>query len=389
MPGRRDLSDAETVNLHGYFSALYKNGKMKYGAYSKAGDLFGVSSKTATRIWKRALNRPPGVSVLEALKKKYKKNCGRRPISQELLSEKLSIVPLLRRSTLRSCAVATGLAVSTLHNAFKRGVLTRYRSYAKPSLLEKNKLERMQFCFSHIRRNLPTLPFEDMHNIIHIDEKWFYFTRVKNSFYLTPEEELPYRATKSKRYITKVMFLAAVARPRYNYTTRKYWDGKLGIWPIVHKVAAQRTSRNRSAGTMETKSLNLNGEVFTQYVIEHVIPAIKEKWPGRRKSQILIQQDNAKPHRQSLQAQECAVNIDELIQAVVKSYNDIDPTSLEDNFITLQSVMREILAHDGGNDFKIPHLDKKGNRRRGTEITRLHCPANIYKSAKKYITSKE
>lgn len=240
-----------------------------------------------------------------------------------------------------------------------------------------------------------------------------------------PEEELPYRATKSKRYITKAMFLAAVTQPRYNYTTRKVWDGKLGIWPMVHKVAAQRTSHNREAW-----SLNLNREVFTHYVTEHVIPAIKQKWPGRRKGRILIQQDNAKPHRQaadkiinaegkrdcwnirmynqppnspdlnildlgffnaiqSLQAQECAVNIDELIVAVLNSYNNIDPTSLEYNFITLQSVMREILAHNVGNDFKNPHLDKKGNRRRGTEITRLHCPANIYKSARKYIALKE
>lgn len=92
---------------------------------------------------------------------------------------------------------------------------------------------------------------------------------------------------------------------------------------------------------------------------------------------------------QSLQAETCARNEDELIAAVTEAYKNLNSNSLQYNFITLQSVMREILSHEGGNNYQIPHLDKSGHRRRGTEITGLHCPVDIYTSAKKFIESKE
>jgi hypothetical protein len=52
------------------------------------------------------------------------------------------------------------------------------------------------------------------------------------------------------------MFLAAVARPRYDCYGTVIFDGKLGIWPFTYEEAAKRKSKNRDAGTM-VKSLNL------------------------------------------------------------------------------------------------------------------------------------
>ena len=51
---------------------------------------------------------------------------------------------------------------------------------------------------------------------------------------MLPDKPEPDRKVKSKRFITKVMFLAAVGRSRPGF------DGKIGIWPFVEKVAAQR-----------------------------------------------------------------------------------------------------------------------------------------------------
>ncbi|KAJ0034614.1 hypothetical protein Pint_26432 [Pistacia integerrima] len=53
-----------------------------------------------------------------------------------------------------------------------------------------------------------------MENIIHVDEKWFYMTKQSEKYYLLPDEDEPLRTCKSKTFITKVMFLAAVTRPR-------------------------------------------------------------------------------------------------------------------------------------------------------------------------------
>ncbi len=54
--------------------------------------------------------------------------------------------------------------------------------------------------------------FIDMFDYVHIDEKWFYLTKGLEKYYLLPDEAEPVRSCKSKRFITKVMFLAVVAR---------------------------------------------------------------------------------------------------------------------------------------------------------------------------------
>ncbi len=83
---------------------------------------------------------------------------------------------------------------------------------------------------------------------IHIDEKWFYLTRLNQTVYLTPGEEPPERRVKSKKYIPKVMFLCAVACPRYDCGRKQWFNGKIGMWPLVEQVAAVRNSQNRPAG---------------------------------------------------------------------------------------------------------------------------------------------
>ncbi|DAZ93780.1 TPA: hypothetical protein N0F65_008047 [Lagenidium giganteum] len=56
-----------------------------------------------------------------------------------------------------------------------------------------------------------------MYDTVHVDEKWCYIQKVSSTFILTEDEDTPHISCPNKRYITKVMFLAAVARPRYDY----------------------------------------------------------------------------------------------------------------------------------------------------------------------------
>ena len=52
--------------------------------------------------------------------------------------------------------------------------------------------------------------FKSMHNIVHIDEKWFYMTKKPKNYYLLLDEDEPHRTCKSKNFIGKVMFLVAL-----------------------------------------------------------------------------------------------------------------------------------------------------------------------------------
>lgn len=92
------------------------------------------------------------------------------------------------------------------------------------------------------------------------------------------------------------MCLTAVARPRKNPITGEWWDGKIGTWFFVEKIPAARSSKNRPAGTMETKCVMVTKPVTVQMYLDNLLPAIEECWPSWSSKKVQIQQDNAKPH---------------------------------------------------------------------------------------------
>jgi hypothetical protein len=67
--------------------------------------------------------------------------------------------------------------------------------------------------------------------------------------YLATDEEMPERNAQNRDHLKKVMFLCAVARPRYNAAVNCTFDGKIGMWPFAEQSAAQRTrSVNQTRG---------------------------------------------------------------------------------------------------------------------------------------------
>ncbi|KAG6960656.1 hypothetical protein JG688_00009490 [Phytophthora aleatoria] len=106
------------------------------------------------------------------------------------------------------------MAHATLFREMKRGSLRSHTSHVKPLLNEANKTARLPFCLSDINKD--TMVFDDMLNAVHVDEKIFYVIEPKRRFLLLPDEPAPTRKVYSKRFITRVMFLAAVGRPRYD-----------------------------------------------------------------------------------------------------------------------------------------------------------------------------
>jgi hypothetical protein len=80
-------------------------------------------------------------------------------------------------------------------------------------LTDENKIRRVEFCKSHIGLLNHQYTFHDMLDTVHVDEKWFFLNKPTVKAYLAPDEKDPERASKSKRFPTKVMFLCAVAHP--------------------------------------------------------------------------------------------------------------------------------------------------------------------------------
>ncbi|CAI8613497.1 unnamed protein product [Vicia faba] len=267
-----------------------------------------------------------------------------------------------------------------------------------------------------------------MHNIIHIDEKWFYMTKKSEKYYLLPDEDEPYRTCKSKNFIAKVMFLVAQTRPRFDAGENETFSGKIGVFPFVTHEPAQRSSINRVAGTMVTKAITLvKRDVVRSFLIDKVLPAIREKWPrDDLKSTIFIQQDNTRTHInhndplfceaatkdgfdirlmcqpanspdlnildlgffsaiQSLQYKEAPKTIDQLIDAVVKSFENFPSIMSNRIFVSLQLCMVEIMKVTGSNKYKIPHINKERLERIGQLPIQIKCDPILIQEVNNYL----
>ncbi|KAH7847324.1 hypothetical protein Vadar_024741 [Vaccinium darrowii] len=248
--------------------------------------------------------------------------------------------------------------------------------------------------------------FKDMYNYVHIDEKWFYMSKEAERYYIVPNENEPHRTCKSKRFITKVMILAAVAQPRFDAHGNEEFSGKIGIFPFTCKEPAKRSSKNRVAGTLETKAITVTKEITRSCLIENVLPAIRAKWPHSGAVEtIYIQQDNARPHIrgldpefveaatqdgfdiaiQSLQYQKAPKTIDELVDAVEKSFEEMSSDNLNRVFLTLQSCMIEIMKVNRGNNYKLPHMGKSHLIRNGILPSQLQCDRAIVENAQAHL----
>ncbi len=289
----------------------------------------------------------------------------------------------------------------------------------KPYLTDQNKRDRVKFALSFVRGDVSSLPFRTMFDYVHLDEKWFYMTRIKENYDMVQGEKPPARKVKSKRFIMKVMFLCAVARPRYDHHRKSYFDGKIGLWPFVEHVPVKSSSRNRPAGTLQTKPITVTQDVCRSFSLGMVFPAIMNKWPAYKHHPVYVQEDNARHHVpshdqemrekgredgwnivlcnqpanspdfnvldlgffnaiHSLQHQAAAENIGDLLKAVETALGEIHPRKLGDIFLTLQKVMECVMDFNGGNDYKIPHLIKQVRRRAGNEVSTIFCDRAIF-----------
>ena len=269
--------------------------------------------------------------------------------------------------------------------------------------MEENKMSRMELALSFIDEN-NTSKFKNMEDLIHIDKKWFYLMKNGQRFIIAVDEEEPYRHVQHKSFLMRIMFLCAVARPRYDTNKNAWFDGKIGIWPIRKWEPAKQSSKKCAKGMPVWKNQCITRDVYCEYLIQKFLPAVKERWPMRNE-RIELQQDGAKslilednvefkevvdeiglnlavftqsPNSpdtnildlgffRAIQSfnDDCPANEEDLIKSVEKIYGEYPMCKLNYVWLTLQSCLNMIIENDGGNDYKILHMGKESLERRG------------------------
>ncbi|XP_021746046.1 uncharacterized protein LOC110711917 [Chenopodium quinoa] len=260
MKQRREIVDSMLVNM--------QQGNLPRGNLKQLSVNFNVHKSTITRIFADIKKQMAQGSLIDAAERSY--------------------------------AATLKISHSSLHNLKIKGRLRTHTSTNKPALTSDHKVARLKWILSHINpvasNKDPT--FVDMNHVIHKDEKWFYLNPDKRRFYLQPSEEDPYRPIQPKRFKLKAMFICLIGKPLYDTDGGLLHDGKYGMFPFTVKQLAKKSSKNRVAGTWETKAIqNVNRDVIRDMLVANVIPAIISKWPNSQPKNIVIQWDNTRPHQ--------------------------------------------------------------------------------------------
>ena len=186
---------------------------------------------------------------------------------------------------------------------------------------------------------------------------------------------------------------------------------------------------NRSVGIVETKPItSVKRELIRSYLIEKILPAIKEKWPREDiRNPIFIQQDNARTHIdhndddfceatrqqgfdihlmcqpinspdlnvldlgffsavQSLQHKESPKTVDELVNVVVKAFESFPIAKSDHIFLTLQLCMIEIMKVKGSHRYKIPHVNKVRLESLDKLPTQFKCDLALVQKVQEYLS---
>ncbi|XP_047331134.1 uncharacterized protein LOC124934655 [Impatiens glandulifera] len=264
---KTNLSDCVRNNIVQFILSHYKEGSLKLGTLTKAATQFGVHRRTITTIWTQAKEQMEmGLPVYLTNQKQGLVRQKHKLFDPELFKT----IMLKRRSTIRRAAQALGVGKSTFWRWKQAKQIRTHSNAIKISLTSAQKLLRLQFCLQSIAvdTTINKFRFKSMAHIVHIDEKWFYLTKTAQNFYLSPDEPDPYMSCQNKNYIIKVMFLCAVCRTIYDSQGLCIFYGKIGMYPFIEQVPAQRSSVNRAAGTLETKAItSITREVMKDYMI--------------------------------------------------------------------------------------------------------------------------
>lgn len=330
------------------------------------------------------------------------------------MKAELKTIPLEQRSTIRAASRALSVPRSTISRILREGNIVCRSNSVLPSLTEQNKYERLLYCFERVREDdTGTLNYASCYDEVHIDEKWFYMMRPVTKAYLAEGEVAPKRKCQHKGHIIKVMFLAAVARPRFDRNGSCLFDGKIGMWPFVEEQSAQKTSNYCPAGTLELKPVSVDSQRYKEYILEQVMPAIKRVWSQKRWTEafVSIQHNNAPVHFnqndnqwieyahesanngrwtfnirpqppnspdlnildlgffrsiQALQYEQCpAKTIPQLIRNVQQAWIEYNPNTLNRIWLSHGYGMNEIVGNDGNNEYTLPHVGKEQLEREG------------------------
>ncbi|RLO10360.1 hypothetical protein DYB28_001777 [Aphanomyces astaci] len=114
---------------------------------------------------------------------RIKGHCGRN-LKHANMAARMMAVPKSKRTIFRSISAALNMPCA---NYYKRGIFVKYTSSVRPSLTDAHKVVRVKWAMDHLHVvDGSQVGFGNWMEYVHVDEKWFFGTSVKKTYYLAP-----------------------------------------------------------------------------------------------------------------------------------------------------------------------------------------------------------
>ena len=192
-PSYKEMSLQLRKRALGLLLSRSENGVLPWGSFTIVADQVGVSCSTISRLWGQARRACEQSLIITSEIALRNNSCAKSlKYSHTEFRQGLKEIPRRCRKTYRSTAKAMGVSLNTVQRMLlQKDVCRIHTSSLKPTLTEENKMSRMELALSFIDKN-NTSKFENMEDLLHIDEKWFYLTKDGQRFIIAADEEEPY-----------------------------------------------------------------------------------------------------------------------------------------------------------------------------------------------------
>ncbi|OQR85793.1 hypothetical protein ACHHYP_20544 [Achlya hypogyna] len=184
---RSNLTEHERRGVYDRLLAVSVDDLLPRTAYREVAEHFHCSPCTVKRVWARGQRSIAAGSLATVVTSKI---CGIRAHAGDI-EAKIKAVPHHLRQPLRSLASQAAIPKTALIWHMKASTRLKARSsYVRPMLTDANKRARLASASSFVRPSSGgTNTFVNMHDYVHVDEKWFYLTKVKRRFYVYDDEK--------------------------------------------------------------------------------------------------------------------------------------------------------------------------------------------------------
>ncbi|RHZ41447.1 hypothetical protein DYB31_008053, partial [Aphanomyces astaci] len=174
---KHDIPNDQRLSLYHELLQHKENGRLPYGKGKELMQQYGLSKQTLSKIWKAGQESKARTGLANVANKK-KGRCGRpRRRSIKDLEVAIKAVPAHLRLTLRSLAVSSGIAPTTLWRLLQSKKLRRRTSHLKPMVTEpmvtdKHKADRVIGPFHQelsisTKEQSPRMPHREKSPLLH------------------------------------------------------------------------------------------------------------------------------------------------------------------------------------------------------------------------------